>query len=59
MWVAIITVVYSLLNFFYFGDPVFGVIWLMWSFLSPFFFILLALKRAITRFTGWVIMVEA
>ena len=25
-WVAIIAVVCSLLNFFYFGDPVFGVI---------------------------------
>jgi hypothetical protein len=51
--------VYSLLNFFYFGDPVFGVIWLMWSFLWGLFFILLGLKRDIARFTGWVTMVEA
>ncbi len=59
LWVAIIAVVYSLLNFFYFGDPFFGVIWLMWSFLWTLFFILLGLKREITRFTGWVTMVEA
>ena len=59
LWVAIIAIVYSLLNFFYFGDPVFGVIWLMWSFLWALFFILLALKREISRFTGWVTMVEA
>jgi len=26
LWVAIIAVVYSLFNFFYFGDPDFGVI---------------------------------
>ncbi len=37
----------------------FGVIWLMWSFLWPLFFVLLALKREITRFTGWITMVEA
>ncbi len=59
LWVAIIAVVYSLLNFFYIGDPLFGVIWLMWSFLWTLFFILLALKREISRFTGWVTMVLA
>jgi hypothetical protein len=59
LWVAILAIVYSLLNFFYFGDPVFGVIWLMWSFLWGLFFILLGLKRDIARFTGWVTMVEA
>jgi uncharacterized membrane protein len=60
LWVAIIAIVYSLLNFFYFGDPIFGVIWLAWSFLWTLFFILLALKRDnITRFTGWVTMVIA
>ncbi len=59
LWVAIIAIVYSLLNFFYFGDPIFGVIWLAWSFLWTLFFILLALKREISRFTGWVTMVVA
>jgi hypothetical protein len=39
---------------------VFGVIWLAWSFLWTLFFMLLALKREnLTRFTGWVTMVEA
>jgi uncharacterized membrane protein len=59
LWVAIIAIVYSLLNFFHFGDPIFGVIWLAWSFLWALFFILLALKREISRFTGWVTMVVA
>ena len=59
LWVAIIAIVYSLLNFFYFGDPIFGVIWLAWSFLWTLFFILLALKREISRFTGWVTMIVA
>jgi uncharacterized membrane protein len=59
LWVAILAIVYSLLNFFYFGDPIFGVIWLAWSFLWTLFFILLALKREISRFTGWVTMVVA
>ncbi len=48
LWVAIIAIVYSLLNFFYFGDPIFGVIWLVWSFLWTLFFVLLALKREIS-----------
>ncbi|HLL38978.1 MAG TPA: AmiS/UreI family transporter [Rubrobacteraceae bacterium] len=59
LWVAIIAIVYSLLNFLYFGDPIFGVIWLVWSFLWTLFFVLLALKREISRFTGWVTMIVA
>jgi hypothetical protein len=60
LWVAILAPVYSMLNFFLFGDPVFGVLWLMWSFLWGLFFVLLALKKdKIARFTGWVTMVEA
>ena len=60
LWVALLAPVYSMLNFFLFGDPVFGVLWLMWSFLWGLFFVLLALKKdKIARFTGWVTMVEA
>ena len=60
LWVAIIAIVYSLFNFFYFGDWLFGIIWLLWSFLWGLFFVLLALKREdLTRFTGWVTMVLA
>ncbi len=50
---------YSLLNFFYFGDLIFGIIWLVWSFLWTLFFVLLALKREISRSTGWVTIVVA
>jgi len=45
-------------NFFIFGDVVFGVIWILWSFLWALFFVLLALKREnLTRFTGWVTLI--
>ncbi len=57
LWVAIIAVVYSLSKSFYFGDPTFGAVWFVWSFLWGLFFVLLGLKREITRFTGWVTMV--
>ena len=40
---------YSLLNFLYFG-----VVWPTWSFLC-----LLAPKKGIGRFTGWVTTVQA
>jgi hypothetical protein len=56
---AIIAIVYSLLNFFYFGDPIFGVIWLAWSFLWTLFFILLALKRRHIPLHWWVTMIVA
>jgi putative amide transporter protein len=59
LWVAILAIAYSLANFFYLGSVVFGVIWIMWSFLWALFFVLLALKKDIARFTGWVTMVEA
>jgi putative amide transporter protein len=58
LWVAIIAIPYSLVNFFIFGDVVFGVIWILWSFLWALFFMLLALKREnLTRFTGWVTLI--
>lgn len=50
---------YSLSKSFYFGDPTFGAVWFVWSFLWGLFFVLLGLKREITRFTGWVTMVLA
>lgn len=49
LWMSIIAIVYSLFNLFYFDNPVFGVIWLAWSFLWGLFFMLLALKRGIIR----------
>lgn len=59
LWVAVVALAYSAANFFILGSPVFGVIWIMWSFLWGLFFVLLALKRDIQRFTAWVTLVEA
>ena len=60
LWVAIIAIVYSLLNFFYFGDPILGVLSLAWSFFWTLVFILLAVQRYnITLFTGSFAMVIA
>lgn len=59
LWVAILAVGYSLVNFLYFGDVKFGIIWLMWSFLWTLFFILLGLKRDIGRYTGFVTLIQS
>ncbi|CAM3270232.1 MULTISPECIES: AmiS/UreI family transporter [Brevibacillus] len=59
LWVAILAIGYSLVNFMYFGDIKFGIIWLMWSFLWTLFFILLGLKRDIGRYTGFVTLIQS
>lgn len=59
LWVAILAIGYSLVNFIYFGDIKFGIIWLMWSFLWTLFFILLGLKRDIGRYTGYVTLIQS
>jgi hypothetical protein len=59
LFVAIMAVGYSLVNFFHFHDYLFGVIWLMWSFLWAQFWVLLGLKRPISVYTGWVTLFEA
>lgn len=59
LWVAIMAIGYSLMNFIQFGDEKFGVIWLMWSFLWLLFFILLGLKKEISTFTGWVTVIQS
>ncbi|HLU60341.1 MAG TPA: AmiS/UreI family transporter [Pseudonocardia sp.] len=42
------------------GDRAFGAIWLLWSFLWLLFFLVLGLgMEQLTRFTGWVTLVEA
>lgn len=58
LFVAIMALGYSFLNFRRFDDPPFGVIWLYWSFLWLLFFILLGLKRPITTYTGWVTVIQ-
>ncbi|MDA3022340.1 MAG: AmiS/UreI family transporter [Actinomycetota bacterium] len=58
LYVAIAAVIYSFLSFNT-GDPVFGVIWLYWSFLWLLFYILLARKRdGLGRYTGGVAAVQ-
>jgi hypothetical protein len=59
LFVAIMAVGYSLVNFFHFHDYLFGDIWLMWSFLWALFWILLGLKRPIGVYAGWVTLFEA
>jgi putative amide transporter protein len=56
-FVAAAAVVYSLVNFTSFHDPVFGVIWLAWAALWLEFFGLMALGReSLTRPTGWSLL---
>ncbi|NYD66998.1 AmiS/UreI family transporter [Agromyces atrinae] len=53
LFVAISAVTIGLINFVI-GDPVFGVIWLLWAVLWSLFFLLLARGWAgIQRLTGW------
>ncbi|GBF10733.1 AmiS/UreI family transporter [Tepidibacillus sp. HK-1] len=59
LWVAIIAVAYSLINFLYFHDIKFGIIWIMWAFLWGLFYVLLGLKKEISIFTGWVTFIES
>ena len=58
LFVAVAAVVYSVISF-QAGDPVFGVIWLYWSFLWLLFFLLLARRRdGLGRYTGAVAAIE-
>lgn len=58
LFVAGAAVVYSAISFDA-GDPIFGVIWLYWSFLWLLFFLLLGRKReALGRYTGAVAAVQ-
>ncbi len=59
LWVAIMAVGYSLVNFIQFQDVKFGIIWLMWSFLWYLFYLLLAQGKDIGRFTGWVTFIQS
>jgi len=58
LFVAIVAVVYAAINF-NLSDPVFGVIWLYWSFLWLLFFYLLGRKREeLGRYTGAVAAIQ-
>jgi len=59
LFVAIAALAYSFMNFTRLADAPFGVIWLYWSLLWSLFFVLLGLKQEwLTRFTGWVALIE-
>lgn len=59
LFVFLSALVYSGLNFFRFGDPAFGVIWLYWAFLWLLFFLLLGLKQeSLGRYTGAVCAIQ-
>lgn len=59
LWVAALAVGYASVSFIHFNDLKFGVIWLMWSFLGTLFYLLLALKKNIGIFTGWVALIQS
>lgn len=59
LWVCILAVGFSLLNFTQFGDIKFGIIWGMWSYLWLLFFLLLGLEMDIARYVGKVTLVQS
>ncbi|WP_030338611.1 AmiS/UreI family transporter [Streptomyces sp. NRRL S-1022] len=59
LFVAIVALGYSFINFHILKDSPFGVIWLYWAFLWFLFFLLLGLKKSsLTVYTGWVTAIE-
>lgn len=52
LWVAILALGYSYINFIKLQDIKFGIIWLMWSFLWTLFYLLLAQKRTLLSLLG-------
>lgn len=60
LFVAACAVVFAVVQFATVGDPVFGVIWLLWAVLWFLFFLLLGLDREeLTIFTGWFTIIIA
>jgi putative amide transporter protein len=58
-FVFVSALVFAGLNFFYFADPGFGVIWLYWAFLWLLFFLVLGRKRDdLGRYTGAVCAIQ-
>jgi hypothetical protein len=59
LFVAIVALGYSFVNFHLFKDYPFGVIWLYWAFLWALFFVVLGLKRTeLNTYVGWVTAIE-
>ncbi|MFG2301701.1 AmiS/UreI family transporter [Actinacidiphila glaucinigra] len=59
LFVAIVALGYSFVNFHLFKDYPFGVIWLYWAFLWALFFLVLGLgKTELGTYVGWVTAIE-
>ncbi|MGW1541598.1 AmiS/UreI family transporter [Streptomyces sp. NPDC002309] len=59
LFVAIVALGYSFVNFHLFKDYPFGVIWLYWAFLWALFFVVLGLKKTeLNSYVGWVTAIE-
>lgn len=58
LWVVIMAVAFSLVNFLKFDDVKFGVIWLNWAVLWGLFWLVLAMGREeLTKPTGWTTLI--
>ncbi|MDX2854387.1 AmiS/UreI family transporter [Actinacidiphila glaucinigra] len=59
LFVAIVALGYSFVNFHLFKDYPFGVIWLYWAFLWGLFFLVLGLRKTeLSTYVGWVTAIE-
>lgn len=60
LFVAVVAVVFGILQFTQVNDPLFGVIWLLWAVLWTLFFLILARgKDSLRVFTGWLTIILA
>lgn len=60
LFVALVALVYASTSAYDLRDYPFAVIWMYWSFLWLLFFLVLGLgMESLTRFTGWVTVIEA
>lgn len=60
LFVALVAPVFAVISWFEAGDYPFAVIWVYWAFLWLLFFLLLGLhQESLTRFTGWVTVIQA
>lgn len=59
LWVAVLALGFSYLNFAQFADIKFGIIWLFWAYLWFLFYLLLARGLNIAHYVGKVTFVQA
>lgn len=59
LWVAMMAIIFSFINFALFNDYKFSFIWINWAFLWLLFFLLLAKNMKISKFTGYIAMIQS